>query len=523
MYSKLLMVLFFIFLTVPAFGQVGDTAWVQRYDGPGHSTDRAVSIAVDDDGSAYVTGYSYEGTKDYDYLTIKYESYGDSAWSRRYNGTGNGKDVANAIAVDGDGNVYVTGGSTGAGTADLDIVTIKYDSSGDKVWENRYNPAGDSNDVAYDIAVDGSGNVYVAGESYTTGKGYDCVTIKYNPDGTRAWVRKYNGLADSTDLAVAVGVDGSDNVYVTGWSYYRNETGFDYVTIKYKPTGIEDWSKRYNGSADSTDKAWDIVVGVDGSVYVTGFSCDSVTGADYATIKYSTTGDSLWAQRYSFITYPGPQPQDDKAFDMAMDGSGNIYVTGASYDPLFGANGYYTIKYNENGVPLWEDRYDWEAMGDDVAYAIAVDESGDVYVTGTSYSAGEYEWATIRYHPDWSKSERWVYRYNGPGFGRDEAHDIAILNSWGYAYVTGYSYGGDGTHDDYTTIKYYTYFLGDVNGDFSIDLGDVLLLIAYLYKGGAAPFPIWTGDVDCDEDVDLGDVLYLIAYLYKGGPAPGCD
>lgn len=64
--------------------------------------------------------------------------------------------------------------------------------------------------------------------------------------------------------------------------------------------------------------------------------------------------------------------------------------------------------------------------------------------------------------------------------------------------------------------------VGDVNGDDVIDLGDVLYLISYLYKGGPAPYPLWTGDCDCDEIIDLGDVLYLISYLYKGGPTPDC-
>jgi len=63
---------------------------------------------------------------------------------------------------------------------------------------------------------------------------------------------------------------------------------------------------------------------------------------------------------------------------------------------------------------------------------------------------------------------------------------------------------------------------GDVNGDGVVDLGDVLHLINYLYKGGPAPDPLEAGDVNCDGVVDLGDVLYLINYLYKGGPPPCC-
>jgi len=63
---------------------------------------------------------------------------------------------------------------------------------------------------------------------------------------------------------------------------------------------------------------------------------------------------------------------------------------------------------------------------------------------------------------------------------------------------------------------------GDANGDGSIDLGDLLYLIGYLYKNGPAPDPLEAGDEDCSRGIDLGDVLYLTSYLYKGGPAPSC-
>ena len=64
------------------------------------------------------------------------------------------------------------------------------------------------------------------------------------------------------------------------------------------------------------------------------------------------------------------------------------------------------------------------------------------------------------------------------------------------------------------------YICGDCNGDGVIDLGDVLFLISYLYKGGFAPDPLCIGDASCDGMVDLGDVLSVISYLYKGGPEP---
>ncbi|KPL00619.1 MAG: hypothetical protein AMJ91_03970 [candidate division Zixibacteria bacterium SM23_73_3] len=66
------------------------------------------------------------------------------------------------------------------------------------------------------------------------------------------------------------------------------------------------------------------------------------------------------------------------------------------------------------------------------------------------------------------------------------------------------------------------FMCGDCNGDGTIDLGDVLHIVSYLYKGGPAPDPLEAGDCNCDDTIDLGDLLYLVAYLYKGGPAPVC-
>jgi len=72
------------------------------------------------------------------------------------------------------------------------------------------------------------------------------------------------------------------------------------------------------------------------------------------------------------------------------------------------------------------------------------------------------------------------------------------------------------------TVEVSGYLIGDANGDWIIDIGDVLLLVNYLYKGGPAPDPFGAGDANCDTAIDLEDILYLINYLYKGGAAPGC-
>jgi len=116
MTKKFLLLAILFLVSVPAFAQFADTAWVRRYNGPGNSTDYAYAIAVDGSNNVYVTGMSWDSVTIEDYATIKYYPDGDTAWVRRYGGPGNLYDWAYAIAVDGSGNVYVTEESVGSGT-----------------------------------------------------------------------------------------------------------------------------------------------------------------------------------------------------------------------------------------------------------------------------------------------------------------------------------------------------------------------------------------------------------------------
>ncbi|MCJ7498146.1 MAG: SBBP repeat-containing protein, partial [candidate division Zixibacteria bacterium] len=168
----------------------------------------------------------------------------------------------------------------------------------DTAWVRRYNGPGNSQDIAIAIAVDDSDNVYVTGQSLGNGTGWDYATLKYYPDGETAWVRRYNGSADSSDVATALAMDGTGNVYVTGYSQISG-SDFDYVTLKYYPDGETAWVRRYNGPESSDDRASDIAVDDSGNVCVTGYSFSSVTNKDYATVKYDINGNELWMKMYN--------------------------------------------------------------------------------------------------------------------------------------------------------------------------------------------------------------------------------
>jgi uncharacterized delta-60 repeat protein len=233
-----------------------------------------------------VTGYSYNDYTSFDYATIKYNASGQELWVRRYNGPGNDWDEATAIAVDNNGNVYVTGYSVGQGTFS-DYATIKYDANGQELWVRRYNGLGYYYDEATAIAVDNNGNVYVTGYSYGTFSDY--ATIKYNFNGQELWIVRYNGPGNRSDSATAIAVDNNGNVYVTGYSVGQG-TFSDYATIKYNSEGQVVWVARYNGPCNSWDEATAIAVDNNGNVYVTGRSYGYSANYDYATIKYREVG-----------------------------------------------------------------------------------------------------------------------------------------------------------------------------------------------------------------------------------------
>ena len=496
-----------VWFEVGLAGTTVDTAWVRRYNDPRSWVDEAWALALDDSGNVYVTGFSYDSTMDADYLTIKYNSDGDKVWTSRYNGTSDSNDVAFAIAADHSGNVLVSGYSFGSGTYE-DYATVKYDPDGHELWVERYNGPGNFTDQAVAMEVDGAGNVYLTGVSYGDGTSGDYATIKYDAGGDIVWLRRYDGPASGWDEALAITVDDIGNVYVTGGSRGVG-TSSDFATIKYDPAGDTLWVRRYNGVADGWDFGHAITLDDFNNVYVNGWS-GSHPNSDYATIKYDSNGNELWVGIYN-----GPGSENDYSNDIAVDDYGNVYVTGRSWGEGTQYD-YATVKYTADGTEEWARRYNGPGNAEDIACGIALDGAGNVYVTGNASGSGTYDdYVTIRYSPD--GDQIWVTAYDGPGNYYDVPQALKVSNS-GDIYVTGRS---SGNYWDYATIKYSQSFSrGDVDGNGSIDIGDIIYLLNYLYRGGSPPEPQETGDCNCTGFIDIGDVVYLINYLFRSGPPP---
>jgi hypothetical protein len=420
----------------------GTALWTNVFNGAGNSNDWANALAVDNSGNVYVTGDSYGSGGNSDYATIKYSGAGVPLWTNRFNGAGNSSDSACALAVDGSGNVYVTGYSTGSGSG-CDYATIKYSGAGVPVWTNWFNGVANGGDFATALAVDGNGNVYVTGYSTGSGSGYDYATIKYSSAGVAVWTNWFNGAGNSYDYANALAVDGSGNVYVTGDSYGSGGNS-DYATIKYSGAGMPMWTNRFNGAGNDNDRANSLAVDSSGNVYVTGTAVGSGGYFDYATIKYSTAGVPVWTNWFNGAG------NGNVATSLAVDGSGNVYVTGTAQGSASAPN-YATIKYSSAGAPVWTNWFDGAAYYDDWATSLAVDGSGNVYVTGYSFGfGGNYDYATVKYSG--VGVPVWTNRFNGAGNYDDYPTSLAVDGS-GNVYVTGYS-TGSGSSRDYVTIKY---------------------------------------------------------------------
>lgn len=379
----------------------GSQLWAKRYDGPRNDDDVANAIVLSPDGArAFVTGQSYDSVTQYDYATVAYDAAtGSRLWVQRYDGPAHDSDFAYGIGVSPDGTtVLVTGGSVAAGTTSSDYATVAYDTvTGTKLWVKRYDGPGNGNDVATSIAVSPDGSrAFVAGQSTGLGSGLDYATVAYDVStGSQLWAKRYDGPAHDFDGVqdVAASPDGS-KVFATGLSLGTGSS-VDYATVAYDAaTGAKLWAKRYDGPASDDDFAHGIAVTPDGSMtVVTGESRGIGTDFDFATVAYdSATGGKLWLKRF------GASDGPDVANDIVVSPDGSTaFVAGWTYGTL---SDYAIVAYDAtDGTKLWVKTYNGPGNYVDLGFRIAVSPDGSrAFITGDSVGSGTFDdFATVAY------------------------------------------------------------------------------------------------------------------------------
>ena len=337
------------------YDPAGNQQWVARYNGPGNSNDEALAIAVDAVGNIYIAGDS-SADSECNYTTVKYNADGEQQWVALYYGPMN-HSLACDITIDASGSVLVTGSSQGVDTSD-DYATVKYDADGEQQWVARYCGPFNANDYdnAHALVTGADGSVYVTG--FTSDNLFDYATVKYSSSGEQLWAACYNGPGNGNDSATDIVLDSAGNLYVTGYSS-GDGTSNDYATIKYDSSGVQQWVARYNGPADSQDLAWSIALDPSNNVCVTGRSTGSGSDFDFATVMYSSgTGISVDEQ----LVPPGiglcvnPSPARNNA-------SISVTLSDPSHCELlvFDINGRLVETLHSGLLPEGENSFTWQA------------------------------------------------------------------------------------------------------------------------------------------------------------------
>ncbi len=478
---------------------------------------------------------------------------------------GNNSDNAKGIAVDDNGNAFVTGNTqslnfptenpyqTEHGSGFYDAFVTKLNSSGNGLIYSTY-LGGSSVDMGFGIAVDDSGNVLVTGYTrssdfptenpYQTDQGdegdNDAFVTKLNSSGNSLIYSTYLG-GSGGDYGSGIAVDDNGSAFVTGGTassdfptenpYQAHQGGEDAFVVKLNSSGNSLIYSTYLGGSGG-DIGMGIAVDDGGSSYVTGFtwSVDFPTenpyqahqeGEDAFVAKLNSSGNGL-----VYSTYLGGNATD-RGSGIALDNSGSSFVTGYTYSSDFPTeNPYQTnqsegdvfvAKLNSLGNGLVYSTY-LGGSGGDYGSGIAVDDNGSAFVTGYTIST------------DFPTEDPYQTDHGG-GF-----YDVFVtrLNSSGNGLI--YSTYLGGGHDDYGSG-----IAADENGNafvtgntvssnfptahpYQTNQGGTDAFVTKLSSAASCCMPPIRGNVDYDpgDVIDISDLVYLVDFMFNGGPDPVC-
>lgn len=438
-------------LCLPVCAEMPSFRWASRAGGAGH--DYGTGIAVDSEGSTYICGYfrgqearfedyALAGKGEADIFLAKYDRMGKLIWIRQAGGSAD--DFARAVAIDAEGNSYITGsfqsptvdfgGETAKRNSDSEIFVAKFDPNGKPLWVRQAGGGSGGGGSGNGIAVGADGYVYVCG--YFNGDiefgdlalknaGFnDIFVARYDANGELDWVRQIGGPGD--DAASAIAVDAQGNSYVVGGfedrvRFSRNITLgsaglMDSFVVKLDNTGRTVWAQRSGGP--NTDIAYAVGVDPQGNVLVSGgfngsesFATDlrlhaafrsrsgtktgvfngkglkSVGGSDVFIAKYDPRGKLTWVRSFGGNKLGCPEA----GYGLAVDGSGHAHVTSTFAGKVeFGNNTLYSMgigdvfvtELDREGRVVWA-RQAGATFSEPIAgHGLAVDRGGNTYIIG---------------------------------------------------------------------------------------------------------------------------------------------
>ena len=410
---------------------------------------------------------------------------------------GGGRDSAAALATDRDGNSYIAASSESPAGGST-FAVVKLGADGTRRFTARYDGSlGGFDGAARDVALDAAGNVYAAGsvhDGVIFSQNHDYLVVKFAPDGTQRWARRYDGPAHVSDQARALTVDGAGNVYVTGSSQDR---GTDWATLKFSPDGALQWERRISGADASDDFPADLALLPGGNVVVTGVTQNRGDGFtnDAETVVYDPQGTIVWRARFTdtalshevvfnldvdatgriavaVTSAPTASPETGEetpvtlrydsrgallqtiragGYSVDVDPAGNVYVAGFFFEPSFAS----VAKYDAAGNRVWSTPLRAGANEFLAIPRVAADSTGAVTMAGTArdLSVGDDDYLTVRFAADGRELSR--HRFDGGGtFGNGDQVAAVAIGAGDAALVAGTSFGGGASSPDIVTLRF---------------------------------------------------------------------
>ncbi len=318
-------------------------------------------------------------------------------WMREY-GTNTARGDARCAdaALDGLGNLYVAGWAEQV-TGNSETVLIKYSTNGMQEWISTFNVDSLSGSNARRLILDDLGNIFLiahtwSSESYTL--------VKYSPAGDELWTTEIDASIDEDFNVDALAIDSQNNLIIAGdVSEYQVSTN-QLVTLKYSTGGTLLWESRYtNEEAPHYIFTSDMALDSLGNVYVSGRIRGADSDWDILTIKYTPDGAEVWSQ-----TFNGTANNKDYPTSMILDHAGNLIVTGQS--EFTDGRAMITISYDTQGNQQWISQFGTGEYGA-IGRSLAADSSGNVYIGGI-LTSDSYDHSAIIVKYDSQGNEIWV-------------------------------------------------------------------------------------------------------------------
>jgi uncharacterized delta-60 repeat protein len=400
----------------------------------------ALAVNVDLSGTATTADFAASSS-----LTLAAKN--TESWTRLLGSSG--EDYAYALTTGLDGSIYVSGITKGsldgqASSGNADSFLARYGADGVKAWTRVLASSSGSAANALTAGIDGS--IYVSGVTNANGSmeglsstgGADAFLTKYSGDGVKVWTRLLGSSSNDVASGLTTGLDGS--VYVSGWTGgsldgqpYIGGSNDAFLT-KYSADGVKAWTRLFGSSGD--DRASALSTGLDGSIYVGGTTAGSSGGF---LAKFGVDGTNAWTRLL------GSSAVAPRALKTGLDGS--IYISGSSQgsvdgQPFIGGSyDAFLTKYSADGVKAWTRLFG--SSGDDVAWALNTGLDGSIYVSGGTNGllpyTGSFDALLTKFSSDGAKA--WSSLL---GFSAESAANALTTGLDGSIYVGGFTFGSLG-------------------------------------------------------------------------------